>query len=688
MTVRSRKSRKRKRRALLWAFGVLFVLVIAVLIHYRGVRAVRTAEYGEPVSAAYFTSRDAVLETGSDKLSCGWHMVNLSIGSVPTPVLLIVRDTVAPTAEAVDRTVAIGSSPGPDAFLKNIRDAGTVRVSFAETPDFNTEWTDTIGIVLEDQGKNRTVVPVRVSVRATVEALTVEAGSPVPEAARFLIEGVSATQDTPIDPETLHHVGTYPIMFTTDSGVRSESKLVVVDTAAPTAESTLLVLGSGESAEAAEFVINAADETDLSFAFVSAPDDTSREVQTIVVRVTDEGGNSIDVESALLISDVRPRTVEARHAALTPEDFENGDGQTIVVEHFVPDTPGTFAVPITVNGVAETPAITVVDTTPPTLWENPEVGTTTFYTRHAYAPEDFFAAEDITPVTLSFFDEPDFDTAGDRTVTLIAQDTSGNESTASVTIGLVDDVNPPHIYGVIDRILYVGEPIAYFAEVFAEDDEDGAVEVTVESEVALEEEGTYRVVYRAEDQSGNVAEQACAFRMIRRTVTEEELRSLAKSIMEEITAPDMVNAEKLLAIFDYVQQHIVYANGSNNNYTDWRKAAYDGYTQGTGDCFNIYSLTRALLDETGIPYLSVERVKTSTWRTRHYWVMVDLGTGWYIFDPTWTQRHQVNCFMWTKEQCSSVYLYWNYNEEAYPPLSAEPFDYDAVVEAERSGLLP
>ena len=271
---------------------------------------------------------------------------------------------------------------------------------------------------------------------------------------------------------------------------------------------------------------------------------------------------------------------------------------------------------------------------------------------------------------------------------MLARDTSGNETAASIVLTLEDDENPPHIYGAIDRICYVGEPVAYLAEVFAEDEEDGPVAVTVESDVLIYEQGSYAVVYRAEDRSGNESEAVCSFTLIERTVTEEELKALAGSIMEEITTPDMVDAEKLRAIFDYVQKHVVYANGVNHNYTDWRKAAYDGYTMGTGDCFNIYSLTRALLDETDIRYLSVERVKAGVWRTRHYWVMIDLGTGWYIFDPTWTPRHQVKCFMWTKEQCNIVRQYWNYNEAGYPPLATEPFDYDAVVEMERSGLLP
>jgi hypothetical protein len=688
MNQQAKQKRKHARRVLLWVLGVLSVLAAAVLIHYRGVRAVCPVEYGDPVTAKDFTAREAVLEADTERLTLGWHFLNLSIGGVPTPVLVHVRDTVAPTAEPVDRIVPLGSDPGPDTFLKNIRDEGTVRVSFEEKPDFGAEWSDTIGIVLEDEGGNRTVVPVRTSVRATVETLTVEAGSGIPAAKRFIIEGVNAVQITPVEPDMLHHTGTYPIVFMTDGGIESTSMLTVVDTAAPYAEPTLLLLEPGTTAMPGDFVQNASDETDLSYSFVIAPDDANREVQTVVVRVTDEGGNSVDIESSLLITGVKPRIIEARREALTAEDFENNDGQTITVEPFVPDTPGSFAVGITVNGVAETLAVTVTDTTPPKLKQKADVKTKQFYTRHTYLPEDFFEARDVTAVTLTFDGDPDFDSPGERKVTVLARDLGGNETKASVRIVLSEDTEPPRIYGVIDRILYVGEPIAYLAEVFAEDAQDGPVEVRVESDVQLYEKGAYRVVYRAEDRSGNTSEAECTITLIEHTVTEEELRALAKSIMAEITTPDMVNAEKLRAIFDFVRERIVYANGVNSNYTDWRKAAYDGYTQRTGDCFNIYSLTRALLDEAGIRYLSIERLKTTTWRTRHYWTMVDLGTGWYIFDPTWTPRHRVDCFMWTKEQCSSISLYWNYDESRYPSLAETPFDYDSIVEMERSGQLP
>ena len=677
------KRKKKKRRALIWVFGVLFVIAAAVLIHYRGVRAILPVECGDAVTASDFTSREAVLVNDREKLPCGWHVRNLSIGGVPTPVLIIVRDTVAPTAEPVDSVIPLGSSPGPDAFIRYVRDAGKVRVAFAQTPDFGSEWSGTIEIVLTDQADNRTIIPVRVSVRATAEELTVEAGSETPTADRFFLEGIRGTQETPVEPEMLHHVGTYPLTFITDGGVRSQSRLTVVDTVAPEAEATLLVLPSDSTALPEAFVLNASDETDLSYTFLTSPDYANREPQDVVVRITDEGGNTLDVDSRLLITDVQPHIVEARQEALTPDDFENRDGQTVRVEQFIPDTPGTFAIAVSINGIEETLAVTVVDTTPPALTVQPSVAETTYYIRHEYKPEDFFAADDLTPVTLSFVGEPDLDAPGRKTLTVSAKDTSGNESTAEVTVTLYDDRTPPRIYGVIDRICYVGEPIAYFAEVFGEDKEDGPVEVTVESEVRQNEEGVYSVVYRAEDQSGNAAEAKCTYTLITRTVTEEELHALTQSIMKQITTPDMVDAEKLKAIFDYVQTHIVYTNGVNHNYTDWRKAAYDGYARGTGDCFNIYSMTRALLDETGIRYLSVERLKSGVWRTRHYWVMVNVGTGWYVFDPTWTPRHRANCFMWTKAQCNRFPLYWNYNESDYPPLATQLFDYDAVVEDER-----
>lgn len=678
------KTKKRTRLTGLWiGLGVFALLCLCVLIHYRGVRPLVTIEYGSSVTAEAFTAREATIDAAERRPALGWHVVRLYLGRFLTPVLLHVRDTIAPTAEPYDCEAAVGGTYGPDTFVKHLKDEDVVSLTFTEQPDFTYEHETDTGIRIKDRSGNESIVPVHISVRATHPTLTLEAGAEPPTVEAFLLDGVSGALDAPIEPETMRHVGTLTVGVMTDGGLHSVSELRVVDTVAPQASGTMLHLLPNETASAEDCITEAIDETDLTFAFETEPDYDRRDVQELTVCVTDEGGNVTKVPVSILISGVRPKVVEARTEPLTAADFENEEGDEITVPSFIPNVPGTYPIEIVANGVKQTLAVTVADTTAPVLTEKTLTPEQAFYTKHSYEPADFFEASDLSDVTLTFTPAPDWEKAGEQTLTATAEDAYGNRASLSRTVTLREDSKPPQIYGVIDRICYVNEPIAYCKEVFAEDDVDGRAEVTVESEVLSHQAGEYRVVYRAVDQSGNEAVRECKFTLIEQTVTEEEIEALAASIMQEITAPDMTDAEKLKAIFDYVQKHVKYVNGSNHNYTDWRKAAYDGISAGKGDCYNIYSVTRALLDQTDIAYLSVERVKVYPWRTRHFWVHVNVGTGWYVFDPTWTPKHRFNCFMWTKAQCNRSRNYWKFDESKYPPLATEPFDYDAVVAAQK-----
>ena len=163
----------------------------------------------------------------------------------------------------------------------------------------------------------------------------------------------------------------------------------------------------------------------------------------------------------------------------------------------------------------------------------------------------------------------------------------------------------------------------------------------------------------------------------------EQVRRMARSILDQIITPDMVTAEKLKAVFDYVRGRVHYTGSSNKN--DWRQEAVRGYEDRRGDCFTVYSLTRALLDELQIPYMSVTRKSTAT---RHYWVIVNIGTGWYHYDPLLTRVHKYKCFMWTNQQCKAKPYFWRFHEENFPAIATERFDYDTVVQMERDGLLP
>ena len=96
-------------------------------------------------------------------------------------------------------------------------------------------------------------------------------------------------------------------------------------------------------------------------------------------------------------------------------------------------------------------------------------------------------------------------------------------------------------------------------------------------------------------------------------------------------------------------------------------------------------MTRALLDELSVEYMSVKRLGG---RTQHFWVIVNIGTGWYHFDPTLAPRHKHKCFMWTNEQCKVKPYFWRYEQSKYPDIATERFNYDEVVRMEREGLLP
>ena len=44
--------------------------------------------------------------------------------------------------------------------------------------------------------------------------------------------------------------------------------------------------------------------------------------------------------------------------------------------------------------------------------------------------------------------------------------------------------------------------------------------------------------------------------------------------------------------------------------------------------------------------------------------------------------------MWTNQQCKVKPYFWRFYEENFPPIATDPFNYDAVVQMERDGLLP
>ena len=166
-------------------------------IAYGRVRPYVTIELGEQsprastfaagdANAAYRTQPEAYYKTpGSYRL---W----MQTGAMTVPVLLRVVDTNAPTAEAQELTIPLGTTVTPEKLVRKIRDESIVKVTFAEPVGFDRIGDFNVEIVLEDLSGNRSTVGSVLHIRAVRDELLLEAGSPVPGADAFLLEGVTA----------------------------------------------------------------------------------------------------------------------------------------------------------------------------------------------------------------------------------------------------------------------------------------------------------------------------------------------------------------------------------------------------------------------------------------------------------------------------------------------------------------
>ena len=671
--------KQRGRTILLGFLGFLLALGVLLLWAYHGISPVVYGEYGEDVPSvtAFCQKDDAFLLTDESCTALGRHMVQVITRFRVVPCWLIVQDTVPPTAVPVTVDFPSGYEPTPDQFISDLKDADRVGVSFAQDYDFSPAGEQTVVIQLEDGSGNVNEVQATALVRSTVDRVTMEAGAPTPAVDLFLTEGFHGELLDTITDHMMRTPGEYVLRVQCPENKRIfTTVLAIQDTVAPAATGQLLVLAPGETAAPEAFLTDAADETALQYTFLQTPDPDSREIQDILIRVTDAGGNTADVPAQVLYSSLGRVTVEAKNGLLTGADIDRPEAEP---EGFMANTLGNYPVRVRLTDGVEIALVTVVDTVAPvlTLQEKP------FYTRHAYTPQELVNVADATSVALSFVQAPDQDSDQPQTFSVQAVDAAGNETTATFPLTLAVDDTPPVLYGVVNRTGYVNEPIAYLAEAYAEDDVDGRVDMTVESGVLLSRKGKYTVTYTATDRSGNTASKSCTYTLVEPTVTDEQVRQMAQGILSRIITPDMVTAEKLKAVFDYVRGRVHYTGSSNKK--DWRQEAMRGYEDGRGDCFTVYSLTRALLDELQVPYMSVTRKGSST---HHYWVIVNIGTGWYHFDPLISSVHKHRCFMWTNQQCKVKAYFWRFYEENFPPIATEPFDYDAVVQMERDGLLP
>ena len=667
--------------AILLFATVLFFGMLYGVVRYWGMRPLYASELGRPCPEAdvFFKTGDAQYAVAPQTtLGRGLHRLVVHGGGRERRVWLWVRDTTPPYAVGTERTISTLDFPTPANLIEGLTDADDrIKVSFFKEPPFGTVGDWDVEILLEDSSGNRSSVVSAVSVRVVRDTVTCEAGSDVPAPEAFLLDNYRVESMTEIDERTMRTPGEHPIAFVID-GMRYESVLRIVDTTAPLVTVETVFCEPNGTLLPEAFLKEVIDETAWTAAFVKEPDLAERNFQTVRICVTDAGGNAVEVEAGLLLTHAKPILVEARTEPLTAEECLNGVNYetATLIKDFVPNTIGTFAVSLQVSGAAEIALVEVVDTTPPVL----TAGAVQGYLFHPLEAEQLCTVSDVSPVTVRCTTEVDWTKRETQRVGLLAVDAAGNEARAEAMLTLIEDVEPPVLYGVKTRYFYVDDAVSYLEGVAAIDAADGEVPVRVDtSGVQPNRAGQYAVTYSAEDSAGNAVSARALVVFRKAKVSAQQLEKYTKRIMERITTEDMSLADKVFAIYDYCYNNVRYAARSDKG--DWRSEALRAIKKGRGDCFTSNSLARALLELTDAEVVSVQR---KSFNTNHYWLFVNVGTGWYHFDATNSREHGYKCRMWTDAQCSIMRGFWVYEKSVCPPVAVERFDREkaAAVEAD------
>lgn len=345
----------------------------------------------------------------------------------------------------------------------------------------------------------------------------------------------------------------------------------------------------------------------------------------------------------------KTNTLEAGDVVLTPDMFLKDTSKPIAFDpDFDPNeidtrTPGTYTVKLISGRIRLTAELKIEDTTLPTAQARPVTTPVGVPVKADALVKN--VSDNSYVFSVSFETEPDFSKAGTYNVNILIRDAGGNVASVPSVLTVSDaadpvsdpvdgpvepDTEPPVIYGVHDITIYVGEGISYFSGVYAEDDRDGTVKVELDADsVNTKAAGKYTITYSSTDSYGNRAEKTAKVTVLVRTVEEEEVTRLAKSVVSKIITSDMTGYEKISAIYKWVRSNVSWYDSSDKD--DWVKAAYQGLHDGKGDCFVYQMVSKVLLDAAGIENKLIDTVPL---RYLHCWNLVNIGEGWFHFDTT------------------------------------------------------
>lgn len=335
--------------------------------------------------------------------------------------------------------------------------------------------------------------------------------------------------------------------------------------------------------------------------------------------------------------------------------------------------PGSHSVSVAVNSKRYNSVLTIVDTVPPS---GDPVAVTVDLGQLPDPRDCVTNIVDATPVTVSYKEEPNVNIRGQHAAVILLTDAAGNTSNVITFVTVYADSMPPVIRGARDIMAYVGDEVDLMSGVTVYDTVDSEPTLDVDlSAVNFQSPGTYQITYRARDKSGNTSEFTVSLVLrekITHNVSESVVVSLATDVLSRFTNSRMDDMDVAYAIYRWVKNNFNYVPSSDTP-SSWTSAAYDGFQTHSGDAFTCFAVTKALLKAAGIRNTDITTSAGAP--APHYWCLIDLGAGWYHFDPFPRAGDGDNFFMVTDAELE-VYSYYHggthlFDGTKYPARSEE-----------------
>lgn len=366
---------------------------------------------------------------------------------------------------------------------------------------------------------------------------------------------------------------------------------------------------------------------------------------------------------------VKPNVTLEAGEQITLDAFLENSGAEFVTDISKIDytKTGVHDIVIRINNREFSSWLTIVDTIAPTA--TPVEVTT----KAGILPDASSCVTDIkdySGVTVKYKTEPDVSEGADIEVVLVLTDKAGNTAEVKSVIHVVADEEAPVISGAEDKTIVLGESVSYRSGVTVTDNEDENPTLTIDnSKVELDKVGKYEVTYTATDAAGNSSSVTITLTIKEKPsgyVDEATVMAKAQEILASITNESMSKMEVAFAIYRWTNRNIGYVDSSDKS--SWIKGAYQAFTKRSGDCYNYFAAAKALFAAAGIE--TVDVVKSDTSHSRHYWSLINIGTGWYHVDCTPRKGSGDLFFMVTDEELEAYSKQHNnshiFDTSAYP----------------------